>query len=75
MNAHTAVLGGAIQVNPTPGTAQGADLPAAFWSTALERDSAQINSLCYNAANMRNPLRFTDDNNNDLPIVGRSLAG
>jgi hypothetical protein len=35
--------------------------------------------LCYNAANMQYELRFADNNNNndndDLRIVGRSLAG
>jgi hypothetical protein len=41
--------------------------------------SAQIGCLCYNAANMHYGHRFANNNNHndndDLGIVGRSLAG
>jgi len=43
------------------------------------QNSIQIGCLCYNAANMYYQICFANDNNNndndDLRIVGRSLAG
>jgi len=45
---------------------------------AWQKDSIQIDCLCYNAAHMQYHLRFANDNNNDNDdprIVGRSLAG
>jgi hypothetical protein len=53
------------------------------WSLAMNKPSPEIDtgglmSLCYNAAIMQNVLRFANNNNNDnddLRIVGRSMAG
>jgi hypothetical protein len=47
-------------------------------ASAPESQTPQDMSLCYNAAIMKYPFRFTNDNandNDDLQIVGRSLAG
>lgn len=48
-------------------------------NTRLTRNSIQKRCLCYNAVTMQHELRFANDNNNndndDLRIVGRSLAG